>query len=271
MGSIRGSFPPGRSKAICEHPWIVILFSIFAVVDNYKKYWRELVVLLVWILLPILYAAEFSQTMTARYVYFTFPYVVILAGLAFIPYVEGKNQKSILKMLYFFLGLFVFLSLRLDYYLIKDIESANLPRSERSGYLEEWTSGSGIYEASELIKNDQVNNPDRKIVVGTEGYFGTLPDGLQMYMNDMQEVTVVGVGLNFIDIPLPLQESRDFGNTTYFLVNSSRLKISPDDLGLVKVMEWPKAQRPVGSWEYNQNGPQEFLYLFKVESLENKN
>jgi hypothetical protein len=145
------------------------------------------------------------------------------------------------------LAFFVVQSLVFDRSLLVNPEKANLPRSERSGYLEEWTAGQGIYEISVLLKNEQAANPKEKIIVGTEGYFGTLPDGLQAYMNDTPSVIVVGVGLNFDELPLPLVDSKKAGNKTYFVVNKSRYHPDPAQFGLKIIEEYPKAIAPGGS------------------------
>jgi len=134
-------------------------------------------------------------------------------------------------------------------FILFNIEAAPLPRSERSGYLEEWTAGYGIKEASLFLRNKEKAEPEKKIVVGTEGYFGTLPDGLQMYLNDRPKITVIGVGLGIDKIPKSLAESSAAGNLTYLLINRSRLKADPTEIGLTVVSVYPKARRPDGSYD----------------------
>ncbi len=245
-------------------PWVIIVFVVFAIVDNFKKYLKELSVLLVWIMVPVFVVSEFSQTMTARYIYFVLPYVAILAAVAFLPYLRGKKPIAILNFLWILLGVSTIIALNTIFKLHTNVEDVNLPRSERSGFLEEWTSGTGIKEVAGIIESEYLAAPDMKIVVGTEGFFGTLPDGLQVYLNAYPEITVIGVGLDFTKIPSQLSESRDFGNKTYFVVNSSRLKIDPNDLGLVEIAKFKKADRPIGR-EYVQYGINDYLYLFEVE------
>jgi len=137
-----------------------------------------------------------------------------------------------------------------------DPEKANLPRSERSGYLEEWTAGTGIKEVNDFIRIEQQKDLNTKIIVGTEGYFGTLPDGLQIYLNDMPQVTVIGVGLNFEFLPDSLMGSKKAGNKTYLVVNSDRLNNSAKNLGLNLIAAYPKAVKPDNS--------RQTLYLFEV-------
>jgi hypothetical protein len=122
--------------------------------------------------------------------------------------------------------------------------------------LEEWTAGYGIKEVADLIKEEFKKEPDRKIVVGTEGYFGTLPDGLQIYLNERPEITVVGVGLGIDKVPQPLVESQAAGNKTYLVINNTRLLKNSEKLGLTLIAAYPKAVRP--------NGSREALLFFEV-------
>ncbi len=230
-----------RSK---EFYWIMGGSALFVswllgYILNWKSKFKELVVLTFWFLGPILVSSEFSKTMTARYVFFSIPYFVIIASTIFL--VNFRRSKI---LVYGLLFLFIFQSLVYDFKLLKNVTSANLPRSERSGYLEEWTSGQGIKEISEFLKELPKNE---KVLVGTEGFFGTLPDGLQIYFNGLTNVNVIGVGLQLEEIPKSLVDSKRFGNRTFLVVNNERLHFKPDSKTLNLVAEYPKATRPDGT------------------------
>jgi hypothetical protein len=178
-------------------------------------------------------------------------------------YLFKSRYIWLLKLLFI---LFVISALFSDLLLIVDIKNAKIPKNERSGYLEEWTSGYGIKEVSQLLKDEQMNVASgQKIVVGTEGYFGTLPDGLQMYLADTPQITVIGVGLDLKQIPQSLSESKKSGNKTYLVINNSRLKGDPKEMGLKLVSAYPKAIRTMENKEYFLLGPQEVLFLFEVD------
>lgn len=240
-------------------PWPILLLLIVSYFVNWKENWKKLLVLSAWFAGPIFVVSEFSKTMTARYAFFTLPFVIIIASAALLT-----KSKLLQRIVAFFVLVFIFLSIKFDYLLLMRPEYSNLPRSERSGYLEEWTAGQGIKDISVYLKQKFIQDPNKKIVVGTEGYFGTLPDGLQIYMQDVPGITVIGVGLDFTKIPMSLIESQKSGNDTYFVVNKSRLYTSPDKLGLELVAAYPKALRPQGIKESNIFGLQETLYLFKL-------
>jgi 4-amino-4-deoxy-L-arabinose transferase-like glycosyltransferase len=221
--------------------WPLFILSIIGIFINFAKYPRQILLLLGLWLIPVVIQAEFAKVLTARYLLFTVPYLIALSSLAF------TNLKKWSLAAYLLLLIFLVQSLLFNYFLVTNPVKANLPRSERSGYLEEWTAGHGIKETADYIKHIRLENPSEKIVIGTEGYFGTLPDGLQMYLQDSPEITVIGVGLNFSDIPTPLKESKAYGNRTFMLINNERFKGDADKLGLKLIAEYKKAERPDGT------------------------
>lgn len=208
---------------------------------NYKTKFKELIVLTVWFLGPIIISSEFSKTMTARYVFFSLPYFVLIAASVILT----KN-KLLSRVSYLLLALFVVQSVIYNFKLLNAPEKANLPRSERSGYLEEWTAGQGIREISMFLKEESLKS-EKNIVVGTEGFFGTLPDGLQIYFDKDQKVNVIGIGLQLEKVPDQLIESKKAGNKTYLVVNDERLHMNYEENSLKLIKEYPKAVRPDGS------------------------
>ena len=226
---------------------------------NVRRYPKEIFLISVWFLFPILVQAEFAKVFTARYILFSLPYLYILAASAFL--LKGKLSKILVAGLIVLL----FTAFKFDYLLLTSPEKANLPTTERTGYLEEWTAGYGIKEVSEILREEHKKEPKTKIVVGTEGFFGTLPDGLQIYLNDVPEITVIGVGIFIEEVHPSLKESKKAGNKTYLVVNNTRLKGDPEKLGLKLIAAYPKALRTEGTKEYIIYGPQEALLFFEVK------
>lgn len=245
-------------------PSVLVVFFAAAVLFGAKRYKGPLFVLSAWALIPIFVQAEYAKVFTTRYVLFSLPIVVIIAALTLL--IVRQAKKKFWKQL-FFTGLVLFTvhAFYIDYLLLRDLNNVPFPRVMRFGYLEEWTAGTGIREVSQIIREEYIREPDKKIVVGTEGFFGTLPDGLQIYLNDLPEITVIGIGLGIKAIPNQLVESKEAGNKTYLVVNSSRLKADPEDLELDLIAVYPKAFRPESTGKYIQHGPRESLYLFEVK------
>lgn len=225
-------------------PWPLIGMAVFGIVFNFRNHWREILVLMIWCFGPIIVESEFAKVLTARYVLFSIPYLIVIAATSF-----AITEKWLREFVIIFFVIFIAKSLIFDYFLLFKPESANLPRSERSGYLEEWTAGQGIRESAKFFIDQYNSNSSVKIIIGTEGYFGTLPDGLQIYLNKYPQITVIGTGLNFSETPKPLKESQDYGNRTFLLINNDRFKGDYTKLGYTLIASYPKAPRPDGSFQ----------------------
>jgi 4-amino-4-deoxy-L-arabinose transferase-like glycosyltransferase len=225
-------------------PSALLVLFVSGVALNLKKHFKEIVLLVGWGIGPILVQSEFAKVFTARYILFTLPYFCILAASIFL--VKKESLKRIVVA-----GLIIFIihGLSIDYLLLTQVEAAPLPRGERSGYLEEWTAGQGIYKVSELLREEWRREPEGQMIVGTEGYFGTLPNALQAYLNDTKEIKVMGVGVNISDVPKQLLDSKEMGDRTYLVVNSTRFSGNAENLGLNLLAVYPKAVRLDGSRE----------------------
>lgn len=240
-------------------PLSLVPLFVFGILTNLKKNLATILPIAALALGPLVVIAEYSKVVTARYILFTIPFFVILAAAAFVSKTKWIKYLSVL-----FLILFVAQSALFDFKLLTKVEDAPLPYGDRSGYLEEWTAGQGIKEIAEFIKDEHAKEPDKKIIVGTEGYFGTLPQGLEMYTQATPNVIVIGVGLGINKVPDSLSESKSAGNKTYLVVNKSRLVENPEKIGLKLISSYEKPPRRMGSMEYTLYGPQEVLYFFEV-------
>lgn len=243
-------------KEIIEWFWVlvpgsVLLAALAAIFVGLKKYWREYCLLLAWSIFPLLVQAELAKVFTARYLLFTTPPIFIFAALALTQFFKLKPLTYWLLV-----ALAAAPGLWINYLLLTTPEKAPLPRVERSGYLEVWTAGTGIREIAQLIKGQKNVEPTKNITVGTEGYFGTLPDGLQIYLADIPGIVVKGVGVTITSVDSSLIQAKRAGDKVYLVVNSSRFEGSAGGLGLKLLASYPKAIQP--------SGKQESLLLFEV-------
>lgn len=217
--------------------------AVLGLIEGGLKHWRQRLVLAIWWLAPIFALSFIAKTLTARYLLFTVPFSVILASHA-LWHFGDRTKKHFLT--FTALGLLLLLSVGFDYLLITSPEQVPLPRVERAGYLEEWTSGYGLKETSDSIRQAAMSGP---VVVGAEGFFGTPFSALQMYLNDVKNVRVVGMGLGISSISPDLTNAlRD--NQVFFVANSSRMEATPEQLNIDLLSAYPKAVAPDGSREY---------------------
>ena len=247
-------------------PYLLVAFFIVGVIMHFKKYPKKYLILLSWTFIPVIISAEFAQVFTARYVLFALPTFIILSSTAFLDFKNKLYRNlSMLVILWFIIH-----AISINYFIITGPERAPLPSSERSGYLEEWSSGTGIRESADIIKKMAAENPSQHFLIGTEGFFGTLPDGMQVYLEGIKNVTVIGVGQNISHIPQSLVDSKVSGNRTFLAANSSRLVFERDNFdeyGLNVVYSIKKAERLENSHERAEHGPNDTYYLFEIEEI----
>lgn len=256
---IRYNLPTTLSWLVAMGPLGLMFLALIGTIVNYKKYLKHILILGAWFLAPLIFEAEFAQSFTLRYLLFLIPPLYVLAASAFNKLSGKWKYLTLLALIIFIVQAVIF-----DYYLLTNPEKANLPQRERMGYFQEWTSGIGIKQVADYIRNVRIQNPSKRIVVGTEGYFGTLPDGLTMYIQDLPNTVVVGTGLGISKVPDQLVQAQLSGDLTFFVVNKSRLVTDPAKLNLKLIESFTKEPRIPGTMEYVNNGSQDVLYLFEV-------
>jgi len=237
--------------------WPIFIASLFGIVWGIVRKERTLIFLFLWALLPFLIQAEVAKDISSRYLIFSATQLLFLAAFFINQIFDFGGRKFGKVFVPIFLILISILPAIFIFQLLSNPQEAPLPRKERSGYLEEWTSGYGIKESADYLKKVAQKE---KVVVGTEGAFGTLPDGLQIYLEGVLNVRVFGTGVVPVyELPKSLIEASK-ENQTYFVVNASRKLFDDEKLQLVG--KYPKAR--------NQKGQQDYLLFYHVQERDGK-
>lgn len=233
-------------------PAALLILAALGTFANFWKYKRKVFILLVFAVVPLLVQAEYAKVLTSRYYLFTLPAIAVLAAST----LKSFRKPPLLYVVYGLVALFFVQAMAFFVPFYSDPTKASWP--EKSGYLADWTAGVGLKEVAWTIRDKRDANPHRKIVVGTEGYFGTLPDGLQIYLEREPGITIIGVGLDLRRVPDSLLESVEAGNLTYLVANASRLRFSRpfSEYGLMTVSSYEKTA--------DDDGERDTLYLFEV-------
>lgn len=235
-------------------PVILLGFFIGALLGLLKKN-LNLVVVFLWGLLPVLVECALLKTFTARYVLFAIPPLLLVSayGINFLSELKPRLDKKLKTVV--LLLLVLPWPLYFNYQLLTNPALADLPRNERKGYLEDWTAGYGFEEIARYLIN--VAKKEGGIVVGTEGSFGTLPDGLQIYLENYvhsapreSQISIIG---GRATISAQLREAA-LSHPTYYVANRSRFTLLPPGLTLIK--EYPKVIGP--------EIPQDAILFYKV-------
>ena len=199
--------------------WPLIFFCLvgWVVMPRKKIQNQNHLILLLWWILPLIANAGIAKVFTARYILFTIPPLIILLAIG------GQSIISRYKISFIIFLICLIPNLIWIYQVSINPYHFVLPPTE-SGYISGWTSGWGIKSASQFLisRSHQAN-----VIVGTEGYFGTLPDGLQIYTDSLPKLTVFGVGLDITAVPTKLIDARQHGDEVYMLFNQSRIKLTP--------------------------------------------
>ena len=92
-------------------------------------------------------------------------------------------------------------------------------------FLTEWSAGNGIREVSQTALKVSHQN---SLLILTEGYFGTLPDGLLLYLHGkkLENLFVEGIGQPIMAIPPQMIEKSARYDQVWLVINSHRLKLS---------------------------------------------
>jgi len=243
----------GNLKSVVEWYWILLtpplfILGIFGIPLVLKNNFKKGLFLLLWWLIPLLAQSAIARVYTSRYVLFSVPIFLIFAAVLLEQIFSTLKNKVLTTI---FLTVIFIVPFYQVFLLIAFPQRAYLPENERKGYLEMWTAGYGIRESAEYLKEAAKT---KKVLVGTEGYFGTLPNGLEMYLEKVPNITIIGVGQPVTEISSKLIDGLK-DNQVFLLVNDSRLQII-NDSGLKLIKKYPKA--------ISTNDSQESLLLFEI-------
>ncbi len=212
-------------------PVMVVIFG--GIILAFYKRNRFVLTVIAWSLFPLLIEMALLRTFTTRYILFTIPPLLFVGGW-FVDYVLTQLGK---RKFIAGAGMLLFLlvpTLLVDFKLITNPETADLPRETRRGYFEDWTAGQGLKEiASYLTERAKTNS----VVVGTAGGFGTLPDGLFIYLDKAENISVVP-GKSTISAELR-NAAKD--HETYYVGSNSQF--TPDS-SLTVIKEYKKVKGP---------------------------
>lgn len=159
----------------------LILISLILI----KKFTQEKLMLLLYFLLPFLALALFGKVIFPRFIFFMSLYLIPIASFGLLETVEYVskyfkkrkiNTKAIPALIIIFFILYpAYVSLNF----IFNPEKAAIASSDRDQYIEGWSAGKGVMESVEYFRKEAKKE---KIFVATEGTFGLMPAGLDIYL-----------------------------------------------------------------------------------------
>lgn len=205
---------------------VLVIASLFSPIR--KKDHHILLFLGLVFLFPIMLM---GKVVYPRYLMTASIFFTLSGALAFEHFYSHLNKhKSEIKK---YLGIVVLVILFANsvaasgvyiYQSIFESDSTPFVSADKEQYLYKWSSGHGIKEA---VAEIQQMAQSEKIAVATEGYFGTLPDGILMYLHgtDVSNIYVEGVGYPVKEISEEFVIRASEFDRTLLVVNSHRMEL----------------------------------------------
>lgn len=191
----------------------LIIFGLFSMVLALIRKNKIAVIILLWAIIPLIAQLSLLKVFTGRYVLFTIPLILVITAWGIDVVWKGLRKKTA-WLGYLLIAVLITWPLYFIYTLhFSPLEKLPLEKNERRGYLEDWTAGYGLKEIANYLHQ---RSKDGTVVVGTDGSFGTLSDGLQIYTDKNLKIIVIG---GKATISAQLRDAAK-SNETYFVYNS---------------------------------------------------
>lgn len=192
-------------------------------------------------LAALVYAAPLiavGRVLYPRYFLPVAPFLTIAAAIGFSELVSRRKTRMIAT---FLAAVCLFQSAQMIIPGMFQIERMPLTAIDRMQYLEEWSAGFGTSEIRDFIRARYLAvGASTRIIVLTEGSFGTLPDGLSIYFfgkNQLDGVEIHGIGVGPSVLPAEYLSLKNA--EVYYVVNSHRFRIA-DQASLEKIFSVPR-------------------------------
>jgi hypothetical protein len=217
-------------------------------IANFNKKNKKLIGLLVLMFLAFITPlALLGKIIYPRYLLPSSLFIILIASINLANLLSAKEKiYHILAGILTFLivlhsGKFIFPS----YF---NIEQIPFSQADRVQYLEEWSSGQGIYDVSQLMLHTSQN---QSLAVATEGFFGTLPDGILMYLHrqNVNNLLVEGIGQPIHAIPDDFLTKAKNYESLWLVVNSHRITMDTSHAQLIATYCRPNRAPCLQVWD----------------------
>ncbi len=195
--------------------WI-ILGTFIGIVRKKCTSVFELLVSFMVFLLPFLFT---GKLLASRYF---LPAIIFIIPATALALDELWNRKKWIGVS--FLTFLIVCLLRFDIPLWFSPESTPFTHDDIHQYLADWSAGYGIPTTRDYLTKEVQSG--KKVLVGTEGLFGTLPDGLFVYFSETQflkQMEIIGVGQPVVGLSDEMKAKTSRYDETFLVVNQDRL------------------------------------------------
>jgi len=196
--------------------WPIILAALFGIIIGIRKRSALIINLIIASVCFTLPFIAVGKVLAPRYYLFL--------GIA-LPILAAFSISQLAKRLSIVLTTVIIITfIPFNIALIRHPLNISLPQVDKGQYLQNWASGIGIKEASDFFVK-QAKNGSVKVL--SEGYFGTLPDGLFVEIGSQMNglpLEIVGVGEN--SSPTYYRElAKSETDNIYYIGNHDRISL----------------------------------------------
>lgn len=194
---------------------------------------REKLLLYLWFVAPFTGLAVFGKVLYPRFVLFMTMPLIVLAAWTLDFLWQKVNYKKLLVACYLLLVTYpIYFSAKILF----SIVTAPITRIDRDQYINDWPSGWGIRETVDILEKKAKKE---KITVYTEGTFGLLPYGIEIYLVDNPNIEIIGLW------PVPKRYTKEMKKKlktkpVYYI--SNQFQEIPESWNSELVGEWIKGE-----------------------------
>ncbi len=229
IGNIRGMFD-WLVNYLTWPVWIAALLPMF----TFWRQPREKLLLYSWWFAPFVALALFARVLYPRFILFmTMPLLILAAEV--VDGIVKKYKKTIVG--FFVISILIIPSIWTDFLMVTNPIYAPIAQADRGQYMNDWPSGWGVREVKDFLLNESTGG---KVVVYTDGTFGLLPYGLEIWLVDSPNIEIHGIW------PVPEAPPTDVLNSvmkypTYLVLN--QLEEVPNGWNLTLISTYYKGLR----------------------------
>lgn len=183
-----------------------------------------------WFWGPLMATVMSAMLFRPRYIVFAAPFALLYAGAAL----------SKLRFNHLLLALFALSIMPLRFYYLAYQSPTEMPliRAD-SDYVSGWAAGQGVKEIADYLVL-RAKSTKHDVEVYTEGTFGLLPHGLELYSDGRTKKLKITGLYPISDIPpLAVRQNAEKNSETYFILNNTQVKALPPNS--TEIMSFKKA------------------------------
>src|SRR3989344_970733 len=172
-------------------PWIfdgvfAALLISGGAIALWNRQWKKLV-LFGFYMIPAAGLALFGKVLYPRFILFMTIPLLVLAAWG-IDWFFKQNRSSVRRTV--FVLILLALPLYTDVKILFSIVTSPIPRSDSEQYVNDWPAGWGVREAVDFLEHKSQMSD---VVVYTDGTFGLMPYGIEIYLVDNPRIKIKGI------------------------------------------------------------------------------